>query len=126
MPPLNDETRYRLLKLLETRPELSQRELARELDVSLGKANYCLRALVEKGLVKARNFQASKNKRAYAYYLTPKGVQEKARVTARFLKRKVVEYQELKEEIRRLKEEVSEQRDSKIEVIADVAGEEAP
>jgi len=112
MPPLNDETRYRLLKLLEARPELSQRELARELDVSLGKANYCLRALVEKGLVKAKNFQASKNKRAYAYYLTPKGAQEKARVTARFLKRKVAEYQELKEEIRRLKQEVGKQWES--------------
>jgi len=125
MPPLNDETRYRLLKLLETRPELSQRELAREMDVSLGKANYCLRALVEKGLVKAKNFQASKNKRAYAYYLTPKGAQEKARVTARFLKRKVAEYQELKGEIRRLKQEVSKQRDSNIEAIVDVAGEDA-
>jgi len=79
---------------------------------------------VEKGLVKTRNFRASKNKRAYAYYLTPKGAQEKARVTARFLKRKVSEYQELKEEIRRLKQEVSKQRDSNIEAIVDVAGEE--
>jgi len=124
MPPIDDETRYRLLKLLEAQPELSQRELARAMDISLGKANYCLRALVEKGLIKARNFQASKNKRAYAYYLTPKGVQEKARVTAHFLKRKMTEYEELKEEIRRLKHEVSKQQDSKIDAIVDIAGEE--
>jgi len=124
MPPLDDETRYRLLKLLEAQPQLSQRELAREMGVSLGKANYCLRALVEKGLIKARNFKASRNKRAYAYFLTPKGAREKARVTARFLNRKVAEYQELKEEIRRLKREVSEQRDSKIDATVDTAGKE--
>ncbi len=124
MPPLNDETRYRLLKLLEARPELNQRELANEMDVSLGKANYCLRALMEKGLVKAKNFQASNNKRAYAYYLTPKGVQEKAHVTARFLKSKMAEYRELNEEIRRLKQEINMQWDSNIEVTVDVVGKE--
>jgi len=123
MPPLNDETRYCLLKLLEARPELSQRELAHEMGVSLGKANYCLRALMEKGLVKVRNFQASKNKRAYAYYLTPKGAQEKARVTVRFLKHKVAEYQGLKEEIRRLKQEVGKLQGSNIEAGVDVVDE---
>ena len=107
MPSIDDEIHYRLLKQLEANPNISQRELARELNVSLGKANYCLRALVETGLVKARNFKNSQNKRAYAYYLTPKGVEEKARITARFLKRKMLEYEKLKLEISALKREVS-------------------
>lgn len=106
MPPLDDETRYRLLKLLEASPELSQRELARIMGVSLGKANYCLRAFIERGWVKAKNFTYSQNKRAYAYYLTPKGANEKARVTARFLKHKMNEYQDLKIQIEQLKQEV--------------------
>jgi len=102
---LNDETHYRLLKLIEANPQLSQRELADAMDVSLGKINYCLRAVIERGWIKARNFTNSPNKRAYAYYLTPKGMEEKTRVTARFLKRKMEEYEELKEEIKRLKQE---------------------
>jgi len=105
MPPIDDETRYRILKLLEAQPELSQRELARELGVSLGKANYCLRALVAKGLVKAVNFKNNRNKKAYAYYLTPKGIDEKARVTLRFLMQKAQEYEALKRELRQLRRE---------------------
>ena len=105
---LNDETHYKLLKLLEENPEISQRQLAESMDISLGKTNYCLKALIEKGLVKAGNFQKSENKKAYAYILTPKGIKEKAQVTLRFLKRKQQEYDELLEEITKLKQEVSE------------------
>ena len=106
MPPFDDETRYRLLKLLETNPELNQRELAQIMGVSLGKTNYCLRAFIERGWVKVKNFTHSQNKRAYAYYLTPKGAAEKAKVTARFLKRKIDEYQDLKIQIEQLRHEV--------------------
>ena len=84
---------------------MSQRDLADAMGVSLGKINYCLRAVIERGLVKVKNFTANPNKRAYAYYLTPKGVEEKTRVTTRFLARKLREYEELKREIARLKNE---------------------
>jgi EPS-associated MarR family transcriptional regulator len=103
---LDDGTRYRLLKLLQTNPELSQRQLAHELGVSLGKVNFCLRALLDKGLVKVRNFRDSHNKLAYAYYLTPKGAEEKVRATTQFLKRKMKEYEEIEREIEQLKREV--------------------
>lgn len=103
---LDDETRYRLLKLLEANPQLSQRQLAEELDVSLGKINFCLRALLERGLVKVRNFRDSNNKLAYAYYLTPKGAREKIRTTTGFLKRKLQEYRAIEKEIEELKREV--------------------
>lgn len=106
-PPLSDESQLRLLRLLERNPEASQRELAAELGISLGKTNYCLRALVDRGLVKARNFRNSQNKKAYAYVLTPQGVQEKTRVTLRFLARKQREYVELKQEIEALHAEAS-------------------
>lgn len=107
---MNDETHYRLLKLIEANPELNQRELANAMGVSLGKINYCLRAVIERGWIKAKNFTKSKNKRAYAYYLTPKGADEKAKVTARFLKLKVAEYETLKEEIERLKREMESRK----------------
>jgi EPS-associated MarR family transcriptional regulator len=96
---LSDEVRYRILKLLETNPALSQREVARELGMSLGRANYCLRALIDKGWVKVANFKNSRNKSAYMYLLTPRGVERKAEVTVRFLQRKTREYQELRAEI---------------------------
>ena len=102
---MDESTNYHLLKILESNPELTQRELAREMGISLGKANYCLRALTDKGLVKARNFRNSRNRSAYAYFLTPKGMEEKARVTYRFLKRKLREYEELKQEIEELRRE---------------------
>lgn len=102
---LDEETRFRLLRLLQDNPELSQRRLAEELDVSVGKVNYCLRALLDKGLVKVRNFRDSRNKVAYAYYLTPKGAEAKVRATAGFLKRKVAEYRALEEEIEELRRE---------------------
>jgi EPS-associated MarR family transcriptional regulator len=103
---LDEKTRYRLLKLLDANPELSQRQLAEALGVSVGKTNYCLRALLDKGLVKVRNFRDSSNKLAYAYYLTPKGAQAKVKTTAQFLKVKVREYEQIQQEIEELKREV--------------------
>ena len=103
---LTDEYRYKLLRLLETNPQINQRELARALGISLGKVNYCLKALIEKGWIKARNFTNS-NKRAYMYYLTPRGFQEKARVTVRFFRRKVAEYEALRSEIETLRGEAA-------------------
>lgn len=105
---LTDEYRTKILRILEEAPDISQRELARELGVSLGKANYCLRALMEKGLIKANNFKNSRNKKAYMYLLTHQGIAEKAHATARFLDRKVAEYEALRHEIAQLKREVSE------------------
>jgi EPS-associated MarR family transcriptional regulator len=103
---LSDDVHYRLLKLLEERPDASQRQLSQALGFSLGKINYCVKALLDQGWVKATNFKNSKNKRAYAYLLTPSGIDAKARITARFLKRKLDEYQALKAEIEQLSAEV--------------------
>jgi len=96
---LTDEVRYKLLTLLEANPQMSQRELAQQLGVSLGKANYCLQSLVKKGWVKAVNFKNSRNKAAYMYLLTPRGIEEKAGVTLRFLRIKMREYEALQAEI---------------------------
>jgi EPS-associated MarR family transcriptional regulator len=103
---MSDEIDYRVLKLVEARPDISQRELAAELGVSLGKANYCLKALIEKGWVKANNFKNNRNKLSYAYLLTPRGIKEKAQVTRRFLDRKKQEYESLKREIAQLQVEL--------------------
>jgi EPS-associated MarR family transcriptional regulator len=103
---LTDEVRYKLLKLLEPNPALSQREVARALGISLGKVNYCLRALVEKGWIKAANFKNSRNKSAYMYLLTPRGIEEKTRVTAEFLRCKLQEHQALTAEIDQIRDEV--------------------
>lgn len=102
-----EETHYRLLRLLETRPDLSQRDLARELGTSLGKTNYCLNALIEAGWVKVRNFRNSQNKLGYAYLLTPRGIENKAAIAVHFLRRKMDEYEELKREIELLQHEVA-------------------
>ena len=104
---LSDEYRYKILKRLETEPEISQRELAKELGISLGKVNYCLKALIEKGWVKANNFRNNQNKKAYIYLLTPRGVEEKSRVTVQFLKFKVAEYEALKSEVENLQRETA-------------------
>jgi EPS-associated MarR family transcriptional regulator len=96
---LTDEIRSKILRILEQDPAISQRDLARELGVSLGKANYCVRALMARGLVKANNFKNSNNKAAYMYFLTRKGLSEKARATVRFLDHKVEEYEALRREI---------------------------
>jgi EPS-associated MarR family transcriptional regulator len=101
-----EEFHYKLLKVLQENPDLSQRELAREVGLSLGKTNYCLRALIEKGFIKASNFRNSKNKVAYAYLLTPRGIEEKVQATAYFLKRKIDEYKALEKEIETLRSEV--------------------
>jgi len=103
----HDEIHYKLLKILEKNPEISQRKLARELGVSLGKANYCLHALVDRGLIKADNFKNSPNKRQYVYLLTPSGVMAKSQAALYFLKRKQQEYDALKHEISQLKLEVN-------------------
>ena len=105
---LTDEYRYRILKLLEAEPQASQRRIADELDISLGRVNYCLQALIQKGLVKAKNFRNSGNKRAYLYLLTPKGIDEKTRVTLRFLKVKLNEYETLKRELEELQREAGQ------------------
>ena len=102
-----DEAHYKVMRLIEANPAISQRELAQVMGVSLGKANYCLNALIEKGWVKARNFRKSDNKLAYAYLLTPRGVQQKAEITVRFLQRKVGEYETLRREIAELRREVA-------------------
>ena len=106
-PSLNEEITYKLLRLLESNPQISQRDLAKQLGVSLGKANYCLRALVDKGFVKASNFRNNRNKSAYIYLLTPSGIEEKGRVALRFLRRKMDEYELLRVEIARLSDEIS-------------------
>lgn len=102
---LTDEYRYKILKLVEQKPEISQRELAQQLGISLGKANFCLKALIDVGLLKVTNFRNSKNKLAYMYLLTPKGIEEKAGITLRFLKHKINEYETLQAEIAELKKE---------------------
>jgi EPS-associated MarR family transcriptional regulator len=104
---LTDEYRYRILKLLEDNPGASQRDIARELGVSLGRVNFCLQALVGKGLIKANNFRNSTTKQTYLYLLTPKGMDEKAKVTLRFLKSKLAEYEVIKSELEELKRDAS-------------------
>ena len=104
---LTDETRYRILKLLEADPQASQRRIADELGISLGRVNFCLKALVDKGLVKVNNFRNNVNKRAYLYLLTPRGIEEKTRVTLRFLKVKLEEYEALKSELEQLQREAA-------------------
>lgn len=101
-----DKQHLPLLKLLHTQPQLNQRELAERMGVSLGKANYCLRALMEKGLVKLENFSHAENKRKYAYLLTPAGIEEKTRITLDFLKRKQAEYEIIRSEIEALQQEL--------------------
>jgi len=102
----NEEIEYKALKLLEANPQLSQRQLSAELDVSLGKAHYVLKSLIDVGWVKLDNFRRSDNKLGYAYVLTPTGIAEKAKITVRFLGRKQREYLELQSEIQDLQVEV--------------------
>ncbi|GAB4435347.1 MAG: hypothetical protein OHK0011_18530 [Turneriella sp.] len=103
---VTDELQHKLFKAIAQHPHISQRELSKILGISLGKANYCLKALVEKGWIKAQNFKNNKNKLSYAYLLTPSGIEEKARVTVRYLKRKMEEYDQLKAAVEELKREV--------------------
>ena len=103
-----EDTHLRLLRLIEARPELSQRDLAREMGISLGKVNFCINALIDTGFVKVRNFRNNRNKLSYAYLLTPRGIESKAAITMQFLKRKMGEYETLKAEIEQLQREVGE------------------
>jgi len=105
-PKLDDATTYEIFKNLETDPNTSQRALSRTLGISLGKVNYCLKALIAKGWIKAKNFEKSSNKTGYAYILTPTGLETKARVTARFLRYKITEYEKLQIEIEAMRREI--------------------
>ena len=96
---IDPDVHFRVLHMLEEKPELTQRELAQKLGISLGGVNYCLKALIDIGHIKAGNFSKNPNKSMYLYLLTPQGVAEKAKLTAGFLKRKMLEYQSLKKEI---------------------------
>ena len=107
----NQELEYRALKILEQQPDLTQRQLAEELGVSLGKTHYLVKSLIDVGWVKLDNFQRSDSKWGYAYLLTRMGVVGKAAITARFLVRKQREYSELQQEIAQLQKEVRQQRD---------------
>ena len=104
----NDEIQLRVLRLLEANPQMTQRELAEALGVSLGKTNFCIKALFEKGLIKLQNFQSNRHKLAYSYLLTPTGIAEKSAITARFLTRKMAEYEQLRVEIASLQHEIAE------------------
>lgn len=94
--------------MLEANPHMSQRELAKALNISLGKTNYCLKALLKKGLIKVKNFRNNENKLSYAYLLTPAGITARAELTVRFLKAKRMEYETLKREIAQLQREAQE------------------
>tara|TARA_B100000886_G_scaffold275735_1_gene199665 strand:- start:1107 stop:1478 length:372 start_codon:yes stop_codon:yes gene_type:complete len=102
---INDQD-YMVMRHINDTKKISQREISQSLNISLGKVNYILKALINKGIIKARNFTNSKNKRAYAYYLTPKGLQEKARLTVSFFDRKSKEYDKLKKELLELEKEI--------------------
>ncbi len=102
---IQDEARFQILRLLHENPVLTQRELGERVGVSLGAVNYCLKALIERGLVKAGNFSKSPNKLGYAYVLTPAGIAEKTVLTGRFLARKKAEYEALRAEIEALSRE---------------------
>lgn len=105
-----EDARFRVLRLLQDYPDISQRDIARKLGISLGGVNYCLQGLVEKGLVKLKNVSKSDNKLKYAYLLTPRGVAEKAAMTSRFLKRRMREYEMLKAEIEAVAEDLDGER----------------
>ncbi len=105
---LESEEVLKLLREIKKSPTLTQRELSSKLGISLGKVNFLLNALISKGLVKAQNFKNSHNKKAYLYFLTPHGIEQKAKVTYRFLKRKTEEYERLESEIKQLEQEVKD------------------
>ena len=102
---LNNQIKYQLLKSLEKDANLTQRQLSKELGISLGKVNYCIQSLIQKGFVKIYNFKNSKHKIQYSYLLTPTGIEEKTKLTIKFLKTKTKEYEVLKKEVEKLKNE---------------------
>ena len=99
----NQQSKYQLLKSIEQNANLTQRQLSKELGISLGKVNYCLKSLIQKGFVKINNFKNSNHKLQYSYLLTPTGIEEKTKLTIEFLKVKTKEYEVLKEEVERIK-----------------------
>lgn len=107
---MTEDTHYQILKILEQSPQISQRELAKEMGVSLGKVNYCLKALIGKGYVKAKGFRNSHNKAAYFYLLTRKGFRAKTAISLRYLHRRMAEYEGIRVEIAALKAELSDER----------------
>ena len=102
------EIRYRLFKLLGDDPNLTQRQMAENMGISLGKFNYCLNELVKKGFVKINRFKSSQNKAAYMYILTPRGLEEKTKITVRFLKRKIQEFEKIKQQIKEISREIDD------------------
>lgn len=110
---LSDETRYKLFKLVEENPDMSQRELAKLMGISVGKLNYCLKALIDIGMIKMGNFARSQHKLGYVYILTPMGIAEKSKVTARFLARKEAEYEALEAELNSLRAEAEQMKSNK-------------
>lgn len=111
-----EDLHFRVLKLLQDKPDISQRDLAAQLGISHGKMNYCLNALMEKGLVKLQNFSNSQHRWRYAYVLTPTGLAAKAALTGRFLKRKIAEYEALRAEIEALKSDLPDDLASDLSV----------
>ena len=109
MTPMQEDTRFRVLRALQDNPRLTQRELSERLGVSLGATNFVLRALMEKGAIKIRNFRGNTRKLSYAYIITPHGLAEKASLTARFLARKQKEYESLKAEIEAVSRELEQE-----------------
>ena len=110
---LSEDVHFRVLRALNESPELSQRQIAKDLGVSLGVINFCVQALVEKGQIKIQNFRSSSNKLRYAYVLTPSGVSQRVQLTASFLKRKVAEYEALKAEIAAVESELLDDKPPK-------------
>ena len=102
-----EDTYFRVMRILYDSPDITQRELAEKLGVSVSGLNYCLKALIDKGWVKIQNFSNNKNKLGYAYLLTPKGILQKTSLTSSFLQRKLQEYEALKQEIKKMKQEVN-------------------
>lgn len=117
-PATSDAAQFEVLRLIDGAADLSQRELAARLGMSLGKANYLMRALIERGFVKAQNYRNSGNKLAYLYVLTPSGMRRKAALTRLFLERKVREYDALREEIARLQEEAARETATALTVLS--------
>src|SRR6185295_2158295 len=105
------DVHYKLMRLLDANPGMSQREVAREMGISLGKVNYCLQALMSKGWIKATNFKNSQNKAAYMYLLTPRGLESKASLTLKYLKIKMLEYEALRVEIEEMRREAARHED---------------
>ena len=106
--PFENETQYRLLKLLADEPKLRQLDMAKKIGISVGKANGCMAELVKKGFIKVKRFQKARRKPAYVYHLTARGIEEKGRITVAFLESKLQEYEEVKRQIHTLTLEVEE------------------